>query len=133
MLDGSGPFARMLGGLLTANLQADLDKGALAHRTRGTVGFVVTDTDEDVLLRFTAFAIEIMDAPTDLADLTLVGTSDTLMGLTTVPLRFGMPDPLSAAGRGLAGRWIGGGIEVHGLPRHALLLRSVLQIVNVLA
>lgn len=129
--EGAGPFARMLGGLLGANIQSDPAKGALAGRTTGTIGFVVTDTDEEVLMRLGGGAIHLAEGPVAVSDLRVVGSAEVIMALSTVPLRFGLPDPLSATGRGVTGRWIGGSIEVHGLPRQAPLLRTLLRLTNV--
>lgn len=131
--EGAGPFAGMLGGLLTANLAAEPAKEALVRRTTGAVGLVVTDTDEEVRLHFAGGDLWITSGPAIAAELRLVGTADTILGLSTVPLRFGLPDLLTSSGRGLTGRWVAGGLEVHGLPRHALLLRTVLSLLNVLA
>jgi hypothetical protein len=131
--DGTGSFASLLGGLLRANLEADPRKERLVHRTSGTVGIRVSDTEEEVRLHFAGGQLWVTDGPAGMADLRLVGTADVLMGLSTVPLRFGMPDPLSSAGRAMTGRWAVGGLQLHGLPRAAPLLRTVLQLLSVLA
>ena len=131
--DGAGPFAGMLGGLLSANLVADPSKGALVRRSSGAVGIVVTDTDEQVRLHFAGDQLWVTSGPAMAAELRLVGTADTILGLSTVPLRFGIPDLLTSSGRGLTSRWVAGGLQVHGLPRHAMLLRTVLSLLNVLS
>lgn len=131
--DGSGSFASMLGGLLRANLEADPSKAGMVRRTTGTVGIVVSDTGEEVRLHFAEGQLWVTDGPAGVADLRLVGTADVLMGLSTVPLRFGVPDLLSSTGRSLTGRWATGGLQVHGLPRATSLLRTLLQLLSVLA
>lgn len=131
--DGAGPFAGMLGGLLAANLQADPGKARLVRGSSGAVGLVVTDTEEEVRLHFAGEALWVTSGPAAAAELRLVGTADTILGLSTVPLRFGLPDLLTSTGRGLTGRWVAGGLEIHGLPRHAPLLRTVLTLLNVLS
>lgn len=123
----------MLGGLVQANLQADPQKAALVRRTTGSVGIVVTDTEEEVRLLFTGAELWVTSGPAMTADLRLVGTADVIMGLSTVPLRMGLPDPLSSTGRALTGRWATGGLQIHGLPRAAPLLRTVLTLLSVLA
>ncbi len=128
----SGAFARMIGGLLQANLTADPDKGRAIARTSGTVSIEVSDTGEVVGLVFAGGVLSVGSPGTAEADLRLVGTADVIMGLSTVPLRFGLPDLLSMGGRNVAGRWVTGGLEVHGLPRSALLLRTVVTLLSVL-
>ena len=136
---GSGAFAGMLGGLLQANLQADPGKEALLRRTSGSVGIVVTDTEEEVRLVFTGAedqdqaGLWVTSGPALRSDLRLVGTADVIMGLSTVPLRLGLPDPLSSTGRALTGRWASGGLQIHGLPRATPLLRTLLSLISVLA
>lgn len=131
--EGSGSFAGLLGGLLQANLQADPGKAATVRKTTGSIGISISDTDEEVRLVFTGGDLWVTSGPALAADLRLVGTADTLLGLSTVPLRFGLPDPLSATGRALTGRWATGGLQIHGLPRAAPLLRTLLSLLSVLA
>ncbi|WP_370325721.1 hypothetical protein [Euzebya sp.] len=134
----AGAFATLLGGLLRANLEADPAKGRLVDDARGTVALTVSDRDEEVVLTFAGGTLEIGGTtgvaalPTPDADLRLAGTADAIMGLTTVPLRFGLPDLLSSGGRALTGRWVAGGLEVHGLPRGAPLLRTTLSLLSVI-
>ncbi|HUG86354.1 MAG TPA: hypothetical protein VMM13_17440 [Euzebya sp.] len=131
--EGCGAFAGMLGGLLQANLQADPGKAALVRRTTGSVGMVVSDTGEEVRLLFTGALLRVTSGPAMATDLRLVGTADVIMGLSTVPLRLGLPDPMSSSGRALTGRWATGGLQIHGLPRSAPLLRTLLSLLSVLA
>lgn len=123
----------MLGGLLQANLHADPTKPAALVHTFGSAVIEVTDTGEDVGLQFEGTTICISSGPIPGADLRIVGTADTIMGLSTVPLRFGLPDLLSTGGRVVAGRWVSGGLAVHGLPKAAPLLRTVLSLLSVIS
>jgi hypothetical protein len=125
-------FTAMLGGLLQANLTADPRKAALVRRTTGAVVVEVTDTAEVVRLVLADGRLAVSDDDGRPADLRLVGTADVVMGLSTTPLRFGLPDLLSSGGRLVTGRWVSGGLEVHGLPRAAPLLRTVLSLLSVI-
>jgi hypothetical protein len=131
--EDAGGFTAMLGGLLQANLRADPGKADLVRRTTGSVVVEVTDTGEQVRLVLAGGRLAVRRADERPADLRLAGTADVLMALTTTPLRFGLPDVLSGAGRVAAGRWVGGGLEVHGLPRAAPLLRAVLSLLSVVS
>ncbi|MGI9017469.1 MAG: hypothetical protein ACR2HR_10275 [Euzebya sp.] len=130
--DGPGPLAAMLGGLLRANLQAEPVKAALVTRTTGTVAITVTDTFEELCLRFDGADLWVQ-TDCDQPDLRLKGTADVIMGLSTMPLRFGLPDLLSGGGRVMTGRWVSGGLEIHGLPRGAPLLRTLLSLLSVIS
>lgn len=131
--EGSGAFAAMLGGLLQANLHADPAKPAALARTSGTAVIDITDTGEVVTLHFEDGAIVVTAGPVPDADLRIVGSADTIMGLSTVPLRFGLPDLLSTGGRVVAGRWVSGGLAIHGLPQAAPLLRTLLSLLSVIS
>jgi hypothetical protein len=123
----------MLGGLMRANLLADPAKGDGLCRASGVVGIEVTDTKEDLTLSFRDGEVTVAAGRAHDPDLRLVGTADTVLGLSTVPLRFGLPDVLSGGGRMLTGRWVSGGLEIHGLPRGASLLRTTLTLLSVVA
>ena len=126
-------FTAMLGGLLQANVRANPRKAAAAARTTGSVLVAVTDAGEEVRLDLDGDRLVVRPGDGRPADLRLAGTADVLMGLTTTPLRFGLPDLLSGGGRQVTGRWIGGGLEISGLPRAAPLLRTTLSLLSVIA
>ncbi|MEE8599737.1 hypothetical protein [Euzebya tangerina] len=130
-----GSFAQMIGGLIDANLRADPAKARVLTRTTGRVALDITDRMEAVELHVDGIGITVSHAgrQTEAAELRIVGTADAIMGLSTVPLRFGLPDLLSSSGRRVTGRWASGGLEIHGLPQGTALLRVVLGVISVVA
>ena len=148
--DDAERFATMLGGLIRANVQADPDRASAVASAEGVVAVELSDVAETVWLRFGQGRLEVgSTAPADRPAIRIVGTADAIMGLSTTPLRFGLPDLLSGGGRSVAGRWLtsavrglgaptdrlgledGSDLQVHGLPMGAPLLRTVLTLLSV--
>lgn len=133
-LHSDGRVAGMIAGLVGANLLADPAKRALLDGAEQIVDLIVTDADEQVRLRLGGGTVHVCDARHEpgVAMLRLEGSEDVLLALSTVPLRLGLPDLLRAGGRGLATRWLAGGLRIHGLPGAAPQLRTVLRLLTVL-
>lgn len=111
----------MLAELIKGNLAAEPERERLLDGDPGTVNLSVPDVDVEVGLVFTGSGLEIKPKLPS-ADLSIATDSDTLMELTNVPLRFGMPDTLTAKGRAIAGKLVRGDIKVEGLPKQLKLM-----------
>lgn len=137
VLDGQEPsaFAQMIGALLQTNTAASPEKARILETTRGVVEIAVTDAGVVVGLKFTPGALVVTSEAVPGADLRISADSETLMGLANVPLRFGLPDALTAQGREVGGRLVSGRLRVHGLlpalPRGVALLRKVNRLLSV--
>lgn len=129
--DASAGLARMVAGLVEANIAADPTKERLLESTRGAVQIDVSDTGATIGLRFVPGALTIGDQPVPGADLRITCDADTLLSLSTVPLRLGMPDPMSEAGRRVAMLVATGKLRLSGLPAGARLLRVLNRLLNV--
>lgn len=132
-LEGEEPegLARMLAGLIEANIAADPAKERLLETTRGAVAIDVLDTGASIGLTFVPGALTVVADVVPGADLRIACDADTLLSLSTVPLRLGMPDPLSEAGRRVALQIATGKLRISGLPAGARLLRVLNQLLNV--
>lgn len=122
----------MLGGLLQGNLDAHPARARLVRGARGTVNITATDAGASCGLRFTGSAIDVSDAHPR-ADLDIATTSEILMGLTAVPLRFGLPDALTAEGRRVVGLLASRKLRVRGLVQHLGLMARVQRLLAVSA
>lgn len=111
----------MLADLILGNLARDPGRAKLLAGNPATVNLHVTDAEVDVGLRFTGERLEIGEQHIE-PDMTLTCDADTLMGMTNVPLRFGMPDQLTTAGRAIAAKMLNGELKVKGLPKQLPLM-----------
>jgi hypothetical protein len=86
------------------------------------------DTGETVTLVFADGRLRIEDGETGTAPIRIVGDSDTILALTRLPLRRGLPDLRSDAGRLVFKRQLGGELTVRGLLLRLPQVRHLLQV-----
>ena len=129
--DEPSGLAEMIAGLIEAGVATDAGRARLLASTRGAAQIDVPDAGVTVGLKFVPGALTVTSGPVPGADVRLVADADTLLGLSTVPLRFGLPDPLTAPGRAVVRGLITGGIKVRGRPLGLPLLRTVTRLLSV--
>jgi hypothetical protein len=78
----------------------------------------------------TATRALVTSAPVPGADVRIVADADTLLGLAVVPLRIGLPDPLTRGGRSVAWNVVTGRLKVRGLPFGLKMLRTVNRLLS---
>ena len=118
---GAAGLAEMLVDLIRGNIEAHPDRTTLIVGHPATVNLHVHDVEVDVGLTFSGVDLRIGAALQDV-DMSITTDADTLMSMTNVPLRFGMPDQLTAAGRSMAGKLLNGEVKVTGLPKQLPLM-----------
>lgn len=133
VVEGPEPtgLARMIAQLVEANIEADPSAERILESTRGAVQLEATDVGETVGLKFVPGALTVTSGPVAGSDLTVSADSATLLGLPTVPLRFGLPDPLTDQGRALAATALRGGLRVRGLPFGLPMLLRLQRLLSV--
>jgi hypothetical protein len=119
----------MLAELVRANLGAHPER-ARYLRAPGTINLEATDAEVEVGLRFGEGSMHVGPAHAK-ADLSVSATSEVLLQLTNVPLRFGLPDNLTAEGRGITKLLLNGTIKVHGLARHLGLMTRLNRVFSI--
>ena len=132
-LEGAEPngLAQMVAGLVEANIAADADRARLLTSARGAAQIDVPDARVTIGLKFVPGAMTVTSGPVPGADIRITTDADTLMGLSTVPLRFGLPDPLTPAGREVTRKILTGTLKVRGLPAGLGMLRMVNRLLAV--
>ncbi len=120
----------MLGGLIEGNLAAHPEREALLKPA--AVGIIADDAGVAVTLRFTPSVVTVANGLTGgKLDLVIRTTADDLIGLSSVPLRFGLPDVLTADGRAVTRKLLSGKLKVRGLFRHLLTLTRLQRLLSV--
>jgi hypothetical protein len=89
------------------------------------------DADVTVFLRIAPGEVRVGDGDVPDAHLRIGADSAGLLGLTTVPLRLGLPDPLTPEGRETLGDLIGRRLRIRGLLRHPLRLVRLTKLLSV--
>lgn len=133
VLEGDEPngLAQMIAALVEANIANDPQKERLLETTRGAVQMDVPDAGVTIGLKFVPGTLTVTSRPVPGADLRITANSETLMGLSTVPLRFGLPDALTEEGRAVTLQFLRRKLRVRGLPLGLSMMRKVNQLLNV--
>jgi hypothetical protein len=123
-------LAAMLGGLIAANLAAhperarDLNRGA-------TYSVLTTDAGVSASIRLSRGTATIRNGVVRRAQVRIEADSGTLVGLSAVPLRFGLPDVRAGDGREVLRKLIGRRLRVRGLLLHPGKLARLNRLLSV--
>jgi hypothetical protein len=109
-------MAAMLGGLLEANLAAHPEREALL--APATFAISAPDVGAGVSIRLMPGKVLIRNGVVSRPDILVEADSETLVGLSSVPLRFGLPDARSKEGREVNRKLLKRQLKVRGLLRH---------------
>jgi hypothetical protein len=127
---GAEGLAAMLAALLTAAVEQPA-KASVLDAMNGTVTISVPDAGVDVGLRFSGGVCRVHPGAIPGAKVRIEMPSDTLMGFSTIPLLYGMPSPLTAAGRTFAKQLLTREVRISGLSHVRLIsqLNTLLSLV----
>ncbi len=115
-------LAMMLADLINQNLEQNPAKHKVFRRINSVVAITAADAEVSLTMYFNRGSCLIFDGKVGNIKLDITTDSETLLGLTTVPLRAGLPDPLSQAGRTMLKDIASGKIKIRGLVGHPLTL-----------
>jgi hypothetical protein len=121
----------MLADLVRGNIEADPGRARLLHGLSGRVNVHVPDAEVDVSLEFREGQMLVHGKPYPKADLDITTDAETLMGMSTVPLKFGMPDAMKADGRAVMGKMLRGELKVRGMMTKPKLMTRLQRLLSV--
>jgi hypothetical protein len=119
----------MLGGLIEANLAAHPARGRHLPRA-ATYAVYAPDVDVGVSLRLSPSAVLVRNGVVSRPHVLIRGDSETLVSLSSVPLRWGLPDAMTREGREFVGKLLRRELVIRGLIRHP---RQVARLSGLLA
>jgi hypothetical protein len=115
-LDGEpNGLGTMLGGLIEGNLAAHPEREGLLRPA--TVAIAAPDAGVAVTIRLGPGRVEVANGVRGKPDLWVRADSDTLIELSSVPLRFGLPDNMTREGREVTAKLMKGTLKVRGMFR----------------
>ncbi len=123
-------LASMIGGLIEANLAADPSRGRLLS-PQAVVGIEARDADVACTVRLSPSNVLVSNGLNGRPAVVVRADTETLIGLTTAPLRLGYPDALTAAGRAVTVRLLKRDLTVRGLLRHPVLVSRLTRLLSV--
>jgi len=125
-------LAAMLGGLIEGNLAAHPDRERLVTEGKpATYAIVARDVDVAASIRLSPAGVAIRGGVVGRPDLLIETDSETLMSLSSVPLKFGLPDAMTKEGREINGKLLKRELRVRGLLRHPGKLARLNKLMSV--
>jgi hypothetical protein len=121
-------LASMLGTLIEQNLARD--PGRADALRPATVSLRASDAGVAATLRIGRGGVEVVNGCDPAADLVVITDGERMLRLAAVPLRSGVPDPLTASGREVVGSLLRGRLLVRGLARHPAMLRRLQRLLS---
>jgi hypothetical protein len=130
--DDASAFARMLGGLIEANVTSRPEKRRDLDRLQARVGVYVTDIEEGVTLDFQGGHLVVRGGLEPGRDVTIRADSETVMQLSSVKIGFaGMPNYLDSTGRQVLTRMLNGSLKIEGIFGNLTVLNQVTRLFSV--
>ena len=120
----------MLGGLVEANVEANPERRRLLSPP-AIVGIVATDASVAMTLHLSPSRVTVSNGLVGMPPLVVRTDSETLTDLSSVPLRFGLPDPTKEEGRAVLKKLQKGELRVKGMLTHPVLLSRVNRLLSV--
>jgi hypothetical protein len=125
--DAGGGLAGLVVGLVTQNVERDPSRRRFLHG--GTVVIAATDAEVAIRLELVPGLPWVQGWPLR-APVEVRARSATLLELSAVPLRFGLPDVLTADGRRVVAGIVRGTIRIRGLMLHLPTVRRLTMLLS---
>jgi hypothetical protein len=134
----SNGFACMLSDLMRQNLETNPHKLKDFRAMDGDVAIVADDADVSLTLQFRRGKLTVVDGIPRVPALTVRGTSDVIMSLSNLPIRFGLPIPTRRADEGsktafrdMISAMKRGELHTYGMLLHPRLFLQVTRVMSV--
>lgn len=122
-------LAAMVGGLIDQNLERDPARMRLLRLSSATIA--VPDAGVAITVRSSPGGVEVRDGADPAAQIAITADSDRLLGLTSAPLRFGLPDPFDPRGRAVLRDVLSGRVRIRGMLTHPRMLARLASLLSV--
>jgi hypothetical protein len=123
-------LASMIGGLIEGNLAAHPEREALLAKP-ATYGVTAPDVGVSISIRLRPGQVTVRNGIVGSPDIRVEADSDTLVGLSSVPLKFGLPDAMTKEGREVNRKLLKRQLKVKGLLTHPAKLARLNKLLSV--
>ena len=111
-------LAEMLGGLIQANLEQHPERASLLRKP-ALIAINAPDAEVSVTITLLPSKVTVRNGrPSRPPQLDVTAESTTLIELSSVPLRFGLPDSMTKEGREVNKKLLAGRLKVKGMAMH---------------
>jgi len=122
-------LAEMLGGLIQANLEQHPDRSSLLRPA--VIAITAPDAGVSVTITLLPTKVVVRNGEAARAHLRVTSESTTLIELSSVPLRFGLPDSMTREGREVNKKLFTGVLKVKGMMMHLGMLTRFNKLLSV--
>jgi hypothetical protein len=122
-------LASMIGGIIEGNLAAHPERAALLRPA--VVGILATDAGVAITIRLAPKRITVANGLLGRPQVVVETDSETLAEMSSVPLRFGLPDAMTPEGRETTRKLMRRELRVHGLVRHPGIVSRLNRLLSV--
>jgi hypothetical protein len=123
-------LAAMIGGLIEANVAADPGRAHLLSPP-AVAGIEAPDAEVACTVRLSPGRVAVSNGLLGRPVVVVRADTETLIELTTVPLRLGFPDAMTPGGRGVTAKLLKGDLHVRGLLRRPALVSRLNRLLSV--
>jgi hypothetical protein len=127
--DEPNGLAAMIGGLIDGNLANHPERERLLRPA--TVGIIADDAGVGITLRMRNGGVVVSNGVRGRPEVMVRTDSESLTELSSAPLRFGFPDPMTADGRAITRKLSKGTLRVSGLARHPGVVARLNRLLSV--
>jgi hypothetical protein len=126
------PFSYIIADLLSGNLQQQPKKMATFIKMFGEVALNLRDIEAAVTLVFAGGRLRIEPGIPGKPDLIINSSSENIISLNTINIKFGLPYYFDESGRNVLKQLLNGDLTIQGLFTHPLLLTRFTKIMSVM-
>jgi hypothetical protein len=129
---GEVPFASVIAELLSANLQQKPEKMKPFKKMYGVVALNIPDIEAAVTLIFAGGRLRIEPGIVGKPDLIITSSSEKIMSLNAITIKFGLPYYFNEAGMTVLKQLAKGELKIKGMFIHPILLTRLTKIMSVM-
>lgn len=126
------PFSSVIAELLSANLQQKPEKMKPFNKMYGVVALNIPDIEAAVTLIFAGGRLRIEPGIVGKPDLIITSSSEKIMSLNAITIKFGLPYYFNEAGMTVLKQLAKGELKIKGMFIHPILLTRLTKIMSVM-
>ena len=127
------PFSFIVQDLLTGNIEQSHLKYAAYQKMHGIAAINLPDIEAAISLHFQGGNLTIESGVSQQAAIVITTSSEHVMDLNTLSIRWGLPYYFNEAGRKVLGSLLAGKIKIRGLFAHPVFLTRLTIIMSVMS
>ncbi|HPC48289.1 MAG TPA: hypothetical protein PLW83_09595 [Deltaproteobacteria bacterium] len=126
------PFSFVIADLLSSNLEQKPEKKKTFDKMWGVVGLSLPDIEASITMVFAGGRVRIEPGIVGKPDIAITSSSDKIISLNSISIRFGLPYYFDEAGLNVLKQLAKGELKIQGMFTHPVLLTRLTKIMSVM-